>query len=219
MAQNNNGTAAGQYDNERWFIEMFGLCMYNYNTCLPCKVVSVNYEAQTVDIQPTLKAYVPSSGTYIDRPVIKNVPFWIYRAGDTYITLPIKVGDTGIAIFSQRDMSSWKEVGGSVALPTNRVMDYNDAVYIPYLGTKATAVKGYNPDHIEIVKNGKTITVKDGTLEAPEYDLICKNITCQAVHATDTIVSDTDCISGSISGKSHTHGGVQGGSSSTGGPQ
>ena len=224
MPEEINDAVASQYDGERWFVEMFKLCMYNYNTCLPCKVVGVNTDTQTVDIQPLIKAYVPYSKSYIDRPVIKGVPFWTYRAGDTYITLPIKVGDTGIAIFAQRDISSWKEVGGSVPTPSNRIMDYNDALYIPYIAGKNSPIKNYNSEYIEIVKNGKTITVKDGTLEAPEYDLVCKNITCQdiesnSLHATSTVVSDTDCISGTISGRTHTHGGVSSGPSTTGVPQ
>lgn len=203
-----------QYDMERWFTEMLRLNMYGYNTCLPCVVEAVNAQAQTVDVRPLLQSYLPASNTSFSRALIPNVPFWVYRAGDTYITLPIKPGDTGLAIFCQRDITNWKNVGGEVPLQSNRVMDYNDAFFLPYFGAIPQAISDYNPDYIEIVKNGKKITVQDGTLNAPDY-----HIECASIHATGTITSDTDCISGTISGKSHVHGGVQGGPSTTGEPQ
>lgn len=205
---------AEQYDLECWYKDMFRLMMYNYNTCLPCVVIAVNVAQQTVDIQPLIQAYVPASKTNISRPAITDVPFWVYRAGDTYITLPIKVGDTGLAIFCQRDITNWKNVGGETVIQSDRVMDYNDAFFLPYMGAKTQAISGYNPDYIEIVKNGKKITVQDGTLNAPEYAIICKS-----VHASGTIESDTDCISAGISGKTHVHGGVQGGPGDTGAPK
>ena len=195
------------------FKRMLDLCMLDYYFCMPCTVVSVNTEKQTVDIRPVLKAYSYATGTSHTRALIANVPFWVYRAGDTYMTLPIKPGDTGLAIFSQRDITNWKEVGGEVALQSDRIFDYNDALFLPYFGPTSKAVTPYNSDNITIVKNGKVIEVKDGTLYAPDYAIECKS-----VHATGTVVSDTDCISGTISGKTHKHTGVTSGSGTSGTP-
>ena len=206
--------AASYNDMEKVFREMFYYCIAERYTCLPCIVIAVNTSKQTVDIRPLLKSYYFGADKDVSRAIIKNVPFWTFRAGDTYISLPIKPGDTGLAIFCQRDISNWKEVGGEVPLQSKRVMDYNDAFYIPFIGSAAQAIEGYNADYIEIVKNGKKITVKDGTLEAPEYVINCKEL-----HATGEVTSDTDCISAGISGKSHVHTGVVTGGSVTGGPQ
>lgn len=195
------------------FKRMLDIFMLDYYFCLPCVVEAVHVDTQTVDIRPVLKAYSKATNTSASRPLIANVPFWMYRAGDTYMTLPIKSGDTGLAIFSQRDITNWKEVGGEVALQSDRIFDYNDALFLPYFGPSNKAVANYNPNNITIVKNGKTIEVKDGTLYAPEYAIECKS-----VHATGTVVSDTDCISGGISGKSHVHSGVSSGTSNTGVP-
>lgn len=65
------------------------------------------------------------------------------------------------------------------------------------------------------------------TAKAAQLDFTANNITINcpnttfngAVKATDTITSDADCIGGGISLKGHVHGGVQGGTSTTGGPQ
>lgn len=195
------------------FKKLMNIFMLDYYFCLPCVVVAVNTAKQTVDIRPTLKAYSKASNTSVSRALIANVPFWMYRAGDTYMTLPIKPGDTGLAIFSQRDISNWKVVGGEVSLQSDRIHDYNDALFLPYFGPTANAVPNYNSNNITIVKNGKIIEVKDGTLYAPDYAIECKS-----VHATGLIASDTDCISSGISGKTHVHGGVSTGSGNTGAP-
>lgn len=206
-------TAGNYTDLEAVFRELFYLCLAERYTCLPCKVVAVNVDIQTVDIQPTIKSYFRGPKVHVERPIIKGVPFWMFRAGDTYITLPIKPGDTGLAIFCQRDITNWKESGGVATIQSERVMDYNDAIFLPFVGAKTQAVSNYNPNFIEIVKNGKTITVKDGTLDAPDYAINCKSL-----HATGTVVSDTDCISGGISGKTHRHVGVRSGDQTSGEP-
>lgn len=205
---------AGMYGTkEAMFKQMLDLFMLDYYFCLPCVVEAVNIEKQTVDIRPTLQYYSFGEETSTSRALIANVPFWMYRAGDTYITLPIKVGDTGLAIFSQRDITNWKETGGEVPLQSPRIHDYNDALFLPYFGPSSKAVPNYNPNNITIVKNGKTIEVQDGTLNAPDFAIECKSL-----HATGIIESDTDCLSGGISGKTHVHGGVTTGSGSTGVP-
>lgn len=198
---------------EAMFKRMLDIFMLDYYFCLPCVVVAVHVDKQTVDIRPVLQAYSTATGTSVPRALIANVPFWMYRAGDTYITLPIKPGDTGLAIFSQRDITNWKETGGEVPLQSLRIHDYNDALYLPYFGPASKAVSDYNPNNITIVKNGKVIEVQDGTLNAPDY-----TINCKSVHATGTIVSDTDCVSAGISGATHVHGGVTTGQGNTGVP-
>lgn len=212
--RNSVSNTAGMYETfEEMFKSMLDIFMLDYYFCLPCVVEAVHLDTQTVDIRPVLKAYSKSLDVSVSRALIANVPFWMYRAGDTYITLPIKPGDTGLAIFSQRDITNWKETGGEVPLQSLRIHDYNDALFLPYFGPTSKAVADYNADNITIVKNGKSIEVKDGILYAPDYEIECKS-----VHATGTIASDTDCISGTISGKSHVHSGVQTGPSNTGAP-
>ena len=195
------------------FKRMLDIFMTDYYFCLPCVVEAVNTQKQTVDIRPALKAYSKASNTSVSRALIPNVPFWMYRAGDTYLTLPIKVGDTGLAIFSQRDITNWKETGGEVPLQSTRIHDYNDALFLPYFGPSSNAVANYNPNNITIVKNGKTIEVQDGTLYAPDYTIVC-----QSVYASGTIESATDVIAGGVSGKTHIHSGVTPGSGNTGEP-
>lgn len=211
MTDTNLKTTAGMYEKfSEMFKRMLDVFMLDYYFCLPCVVEAVNLDKQTVDIRPVLKAYSKSLNESASRALIANVPFWMYRAGDTYITLPIKPGDTGLAIFSQRDITNWKETGGEVELQSLRIHDYNDALFLPYFGPASKSVSNYNANNITIVKNGKSIEVQDGKLYAPDYDITCKNVNCKdvecsSVQSTGKISSDTDCISAGVSGKGHVH--------------
>lgn len=215
MAQSVNRDSVGaQYNAERVITEFVRLFLAGCFFSIPARVISVNVSKQSVDVQPSLMKLYPKTGLNIPRPVLQNVPFQFQRGGDSYITIPIKPGDEGILIFAQRDIRSWKELGGIQQLRSSRMFDYNDAIFIPGISSFVRAVSSYDPDNITIVKNGKKITVGDGTLDAPDYAINCKSL-----HATGTIESDSDCISAGISGKGHVHGGVESGGSSTGGPQ
>lgn len=198
---------------ESLFKRMLDIFMLDYYFCLPCVVEAVNVSKQSVDIRPVLKSYSMATKSSESRALIKDVPFWIYRAGDTYMTLPIKPGDTGLAIFSQRDISNWKEIGGEVPLQSTRIHDYNDALFLPYFGPTSKAIQNYNADNITIVKNGKIIEVQDGVLNAPDYHIECKSL-----HATLLVQSDTDCVSAGVSGATHVHSGVTSGPNNTGEP-
>lgn len=207
------GEVGSQFTLDKIISEYFRLFMLDMNFALPAVVESVNPSKQTVDVRPTLmKRY--SDGRNVQRSIIKNVQFQFPRGGDSYVTLPIKPGDEGILIFAGRDISSWKISGGTQPLHSTRMLDYNDAIFIPGVSSFPKSVSGYDPDNITIVKNGKKITVKDGVLDAPDYHINCKSIL-----STGLITSETDVIAGGISGKTHVHGGVQGGPSDTGVPK
>jgi len=209
-----------QLDEAQYLRRMFDIFVSELNFCLPCVVEKVNADKQTVDIRPTLKSYYVGRKENVSRPIIPDVPFQVFRAGDTYISLPIKVGDTGLAIFSQRDISNWKKIGGELPLQSYRQCDYNDAIFLPYVGSENKAIENYNTNFIEIVKSGKKITVKDGVLDAPEYEINCKKLNAsESITAGTTITALVDVLANAISLFSHIHGGVQTGDKTTGTPQ
>jgi hypothetical protein len=74
-----------------------------------------------------------------------------------------------------------------------------------------------------IVKAGSTVVNinADGTvtIDATTVNVNANLEVTGDINATGTVTGDTDVVSGAISLKTHTHGGVQGGSSSTGVPE
>lgn len=117
--------------------------MNNVYTSIPCVVVGVNLTASTVDIQPSINQKL-KDGTVSERPSILGVPISFPVSKTAGFTFPIEIGDTGLAVFSMRDMSAWKASNGRPAAPlTNGKMDKSDAIFIP--GIEPPSITVNNP--------------------------------------------------------------------------
>lgn len=116
--------------------------MNNVYTSIPCIVVGVrdSLNGQMVDIQPTLNQNF-RDGSVAERPPILGVPVSFPVSSKAGITFPIKNGDTGMAIFSMRNLDGWKSGNGRMGTPINFAqMDKGDAVFFPGLQPPSTAV-------------------------------------------------------------------------------
>lgn len=116
--------------------------MNNQYTSIPCIVVAVkdNGTTQMVDIQPSINQKSPD-GTIAERPPILGVPVSFPVSSTAGMTFPIKAGDTGMAVFSMRDMTAWKSGNGRPSSPTNFAkMDKADAVFYPGIQPPGSAV-------------------------------------------------------------------------------
>jgi len=114
----------------------------NVYTALPCIVVAIrdDLETQMVDIQPTINQKM-KDGTTKERTVIMGVPVVFPVSKTAGFTFPIQVGDTGLAVFSMRNMDAWKSGNGRPSTPTNFAkMDKGDAIFIPGLQPMSQAV-------------------------------------------------------------------------------
>lgn len=106
------------------------------HTWLPAKVVSITPGVSQVSIQPLLKRtykFGKNAGKPVDLPVIPNVPIIMPRSETYWISLPVQVDDTGIALFCERSLDAWKLTGGSVDPNDTRMHNLTDAVFIPGL--------------------------------------------------------------------------------------
>lgn len=107
--------------------------MNNIYTSMPCIVVAIRdgLNGAMVDIQPTINQKA-QDGTVKERPTIGGVPVSFPVSTTAGFTFPIKVGSTGIAVFSMRNMEGWKGGNGRPASPMNFAkMDKGDAMFIP----------------------------------------------------------------------------------------
>lgn len=114
----------------------------NMYTSLPCIVIAVRdgLNGQMVDIQPTINQKF-KDGTVKERPQILGVPVSFPVSSTAGFTFPIKVGSTGIAVFSMRNMDGWKAGNGRPASPMNFAkMDKGDAMFIPGIQPPGSAV-------------------------------------------------------------------------------
>lgn len=116
--------------------------MNNIYTSIPCIVVGVRdgLKGQMVDIQPTLNQNF-RDGSVAERPPILGVPVVFPVSSRGGMTFPIRNGDTGMAVFSMRNLDGWKAGNGRMGTPINFAqMDKGDAVFWPGLQPPSTAV-------------------------------------------------------------------------------
>lgn len=107
--------------------------MNNINTAIPCVIVAIpsDLEDMAVDIQPLINTKY-KDGTSEELAVIYRVPVQMPGSKTTLINIPLQVGDTGLAVFSQRGMDVFKGGSGSPATPSDfRKFSMQDAVFIP----------------------------------------------------------------------------------------
>ena len=75
--------------------------------CQPCIVQSVDYSTNTVIVKPAINVST-TVGEYVQRDVIK-LTAWRFASGGFLIHYPIKQGDTGWMIASDKDTSLFKQ--------------------------------------------------------------------------------------------------------------
>lgn len=135
------------------------------HTMMIVRVVAVNATAQTVDVVPSIMAVVRDvNGTKktisslgeeirvsdVELPAIKNVPISFPRAGNFSITLPITVGDEGMLIVSERDLSLWKNQGAPAPQGQASMFNFNDGVYLPGVPNSTTKISNYSTSNLEL---------------------------------------------------------------------
>ena len=117
----------------------------NVHTAIPCIVVAVrdSLSGAMVDIQPTVNQRF-KDGTTKERPVLLGIPVSFPVSSTSGLTFPIKVGTTGIAVFSMRNLDAWKNSSGRPTTPLNFAkFDKGDAMFIP--GIQPPGVNVNNP--------------------------------------------------------------------------
>lgn len=102
------------------------------HTAFPAKVTKVEVTSSLVSIQPMLKRRF-IDGKVMNLPIIQNVPVIMPNGFAYSIRVPVKVGDTGLAMCSERSMDVWKLKGGEVDPQDSRLHNLSDAVFIPGL--------------------------------------------------------------------------------------
>ena len=126
---------------------------------MPGKVVS--FDGTRAKVQPLLKAVLAPEENSISLPEIVDVPvcFPVSSGGASYITVPIKPGDTGTLTFFDRDMARWLYGDGKAVEPESvRIHDLTDASFTPNLTPFKNAI-GADTDNLEVVNGNMSINL------------------------------------------------------------
>lgn len=102
--------------------------LLDLHVSLPAKIET--YDGNKASVQPLLKRTF-ANGNVLNLPIITNVPILWQRAGKAMLVLPIKKGDTGTLLFSERSLDLWLVQGSDVDPADPRKFDLSDAQFIP----------------------------------------------------------------------------------------
>ena len=190
------------------------------NTAIPCIVVAVrdSLNGAMVDIQPTVNQRF-KDGTTKERPVVLGVPVAFPVSSTAGLTFPIKVGSTGIAVFSMRNLDAWKGSSGRPTTPLNYAkFDKGDAMFIPGIQPPGESVNNpskrtwlHSTEDVVLVNNIGTGNECEVRLK-PSGDIVintnqnvevnCKNATVTAQENVDVICQNVtvDCDIADVTG-------------------
>jgi len=118
----------------------------NLYTAIPCIIIAIrdNLNEMMVDVQPAINQRM-KNGTVVPRPPILGVPVQFPVSKTAGFTFPLNVGDTGLAVFSMRNLDAWKAGNGYPTSPMNTAkFDKGDAIFIP--GVQPTSIAVNNPN-------------------------------------------------------------------------
>lgn len=177
------------------------------HTALPARVVSFNPSEQTVSIELMIEQ-INHNGEQLALPPLVDVPVKMFAYGAFMITAEPQAGDEGLATFSERCIDGWW-LSSRKSVPLDiRFHDLSDAFFDGGYRSKPKALT-IVPNCLNIAGASNYVRLlSDGTIEIKGNTTILGSLTVTG-----------NVVGAGISLSTHTHGGVQTGSGSTGTPQ
>ena len=106
------------------------------HVALPGRVESYDEATQLADIKVMIQRVVeteddPGKLTAESLPVLPAVPVGFLRAGGMFISFPVKKGDDGLLIFSERSLDRYRATGEETAPGDQRCHGLGGAIFMP----------------------------------------------------------------------------------------
>ncbi|HET8689331.1 MAG TPA: Gp138 family membrane-puncturing spike protein [Methanosarcina sp.] len=192
----------------------------NLWTALPAIIVSADYTKQTLTAQPTISATITNQQQQkqtVKMPLLVDVPFQCYGGSDFIFTIPNLAGSECLIVFASRCIDSWWQNGGVQNPAEHRMHDLSDGFAIIGFNSQPNKIINYNTSAPELRSRDNATKI---TMTPSNITITSASVTVNGnMTVNGTIHSTGDTTAGSISLKSHTHGGITTGTSSTGAPQ
>lgn len=117
------------------------------------KNINILGEIGTCEIRPLTMLVDGANNTY-ERGVISEVPYFRFQGGKNAVICDPSIGDIGLALFCERDITMVKSTKKASKPNTKRQNDLNDAVYL------GGFLNGAPEQYIHFVENGINIKSK-----------------------------------------------------------
>lgn len=141
-------------------------------TALPCIVESFDPDKMTITAQPAIQARVRSpqgEWSWVNLPLLVDVPMMFPRAGGFTMTFPVTVGDEVLVHFASRCIDAWWQSGGIQVQADLRMHDLSDGFatlaptsqprVIPAISLDSVQLRNDEGDTFVEVKEGQVVNV------------------------------------------------------------
>jgi hypothetical protein len=170
--------------------------LLDLHVSMPGKVDTYDHTTQKASIVPLIKTKLKDyDSTEIEIPVLNNVPVrWdCANGGESFIHLPLKPGDTGMIMFTDRSIDNYLSISSTSEIvplyhDNPRHHDLNDTWFIPGIRPFAKSLQNTSADDI-IIKNGDlTIQIDpDGAIAIKNSEI---SDLINLLHETLTYIKD-----------------------------
>lgn len=181
----------------------------------PAKILKYDRKTNRATVQ-ILNYSIASTGEKLPRQPIADIPVSIFGGGGFCLGFPIKEGDIGLLIAADGNISVFKKLLQMFTPATYEKHRYEDGIFFPLiLNGQIFSSTDENNLLISSIDGTTKISMSEEkiTITAPQ------TIVDGDLKVNGTVTSSVDVLSAGISGKSHTHTGVQTGTGNTGAPQ
>jgi hypothetical protein len=181
-------------------------------TALPCIVQSVDFTKMTLVAQPTIQGVTYDQNnvaTYVNLPILADVPICFPSAGGFTLTLPIVSGDEVLIIFSSRCIDGWWSLGGIQVPMEMRMHDLSDGFAIPGPRSLPNVIPNISTTTAQLRNNAGTVYVE---VTNTGINLMGN------LHIQGNIVASGEVTGNGIALSTHIHSGVQTGGGDSGPP-
>ena len=139
---------------------------------MPGIIKSFDVKTQTASVQPALRERINLKGvlSWVDLPLLPDVPVILFRAKDYVLTFPISEGDECLLVFGDMCIDAWWQSGDVQNQVEKRRHDLSDAFAIVGLWSQPRVIEDYSEDtvqlrnedgttYVELDSDGETINV------------------------------------------------------------
>ena len=141
------------------------------NCCSIGTIEKFDKDLQTASVQIVYKRVV--SEVEKDYPLLLDCPVVVLSGGTSSLRFPIKVGDTCLVLFCDRNIDNWFASGNNMKPNTPRKHDISDGIALVGINSKLKSLQNYEAEKTELL-HGTT-----GKLSMSDDKVALKNDTTE----------------------------------------
>ena len=131
---------------------------------------------QQVQADPLSNQPTPTTPNVINYPVLVDCPVFVLTGGGSFLTMPIKKGDTCLVLFNDRDIDSWFASGAVVPPNSWRMHSLSDGMAIVGFRSLANVLSGYS-SNVHLHSDALVKVSNDATTLKTALDQLCDTLT------------------------------------------